>query len=101
MSKKLIKLARDYSKITKRHGGNKRIVLSERSQSEKATHFGSSSVTFRKRQDYADSQRKAGVAGRKREGRAEGREFFKTVRPFCAILQWWVHAVMFASKPAD
>ena len=64
------------------------ILLSERSQSEKATQYDSNYMTFWKRQKYGDSKKNSGCQrlGQKEGGSGVAQRIFRVVKMICMIL---------------
>lgn len=73
------------------------LLLSERNQSEKATLHDIAEKTKLDDKSIIDSQGFTGSVG-EQEGRTGEQSVFTALKPFCMILQQWIHGVHL-SKP--
>ena len=74
----------------------KYILLGERRQYKKATYCKIPTLWCSGKGKTVETIKRPVVAmglGRGRDEQAENREFFRVVKIFCMILEWWIHAI--------
>jgi hypothetical protein len=81
------------------------MLLSERSQPGKITYcMTPTTQLFWKRQNYADSQNVSdcqGAGGKERVSGQSTEDFFRVMKLFCMILQWWTHVIIQLTNPIE